>query len=54
MIACDGIDSGEFVPIDPVLVREAIAPFVLRALLADPSELAEVRLSAGEAQAAGA
>jgi AcrR family transcriptional regulator len=73
-IVRDGIDSGEFVPIDPVLVREAIAgillrtlmtysggrpqpaatlgdevaSFVLRALLADPSELTKVRLLAGQ------
>jgi hypothetical protein len=75
----DGIDSGEFVPIDPVLVREAIAgillrtlmtysggrpqpaatlgdeiaSFVLRALLADPAELAKVRLLAGRVEAGG-
>ena len=78
-IVRDGIDSGEFVPIDPVLVREAIAgillrtlmtysggrpqpaatlgdeiaSFVLRALLADPSELTKVRLSAGRVRAGG-
>ena len=74
-IARDGIDSGEFVPMDPVLVREAIAgillrtlmtysggrpqpaaalgdeiaSFVLRAILADPSTLGEVRQTAAEA-----
>lgn len=74
-IARDGIDSGEFVPMDPVLVREAIAgillrtlmtysggrpqpaaalgdeiaSFVLRAILADPSTLGEVRQAAAEA-----
>ena len=74
-IARDGIDSGEFVPRDPVLVREAIAgillrtlmtysggrpqpaaalgdeiaSFVLRAILADPSTLGEVRQAAAEA-----
>jgi len=72
-IVRDGVDSREFVPVDPVLVREAIAgillrtlmtysggrpqpaatlgdeiaSFVLRALLADPSRLAEVRRAAG-------
>jgi len=71
-IVRDGIDSEEFVPMDPVLVREAIsgillrtlmtysggrpqpaaelgdeiASFVLRAVLADPSRLAEVRQAA--------
>ena len=71
-IVRDGIDSGEFVPIDPVLVREAIsgillrtlmtysggrpqpdadlgdeiASFVLRAVLADPSRLTEIRQAA--------
>lgn len=73
-IARDGIDSGEFVPMDPVLVREAIAgillrtlmtysggrpqpatalgdeiaSFVLRAILADPSTLREVRQAAAK------
>jgi hypothetical protein len=71
-IVRDGVDSTEFVPIDPVLVREAIsgillrtlmtysggrpqpaadlgdeiASFVLRAVLADPSRLAEIRQAA--------
>jgi AcrR family transcriptional regulator len=71
-IVRDGVTSGEFVPMDPVLVREAIsgillrtlmtysggrpqpaaglgdeiASFVLRAVLADPSRLAEVRQAA--------
>ena len=73
-IVRDGIDAGEFVPMDPALVREAIAgillrtlmtysggrpqpaaalgdeiaSFVLRAVLADPSKLAEVRQAAAE------
>jgi AcrR family transcriptional regulator len=75
-IVRDGIDSGEFLSIDPVLVREAIsgillrtlmtysggrpqpapalgdeiASFVLRAILADPSRLSEVRQAAAEAE----
>jgi AcrR family transcriptional regulator len=32
-IVRDGIDSGEFVPMDPVLVREAIAGILLRTLM---------------------
>ncbi len=73
-IVRDGVTSGEFVPMDPVLVREAIAgillrtlmtysggrpqpagdlgdeiaSFVLRAVLADPSRLAEVRRAAAD------
>jgi AcrR family transcriptional regulator len=71
-----GIASGEFVPMDPALVREAIAgillrtlmtysggrpqpaagigdevaSFVLRAVLADPSGLAEIRRAAATSQ----
>ena len=73
-IVTDGIAAGEFVPMDPALVREAIAgillrtlmtysggrpqppadlgdeiaSFVLRAILADPPRLAEVRRAAAE------
>src|SRR5262245_22930884 len=72
-IVADGIESGEFVPMDPALAREAIAgillrtlmtysggrpqpatslgdeiaSFVLRAVLADPSGLPEIRGAAG-------
>lgn len=79
-IVRDGVDSGEFVAIDPVLVREAIsgillrtlmtysggrpqptaalgdeiASFVLRAVLADPARLAEVRRTAAKAGHRGA
>lgn len=79
-IVRDGVDSGEFVPMDPVLVQEAItgillrtlmtysgsrpkpaaglgdeiASFVLRAVLADPSRLAEVRQAAADAEHVGA
>jgi len=71
-IVRDGITAGEFMPMDPALVREAIAgillrtlmtysggrpqpagdlgdeiaSFVLRAVLADPSRLADVRRAA--------
>jgi len=73
-IVKDGVASGEFVAMDPALVREAIsgillrtlmvysggrprptpdlgdeiASFVLRAVLADPSRLGEVRQEAAE------
>jgi AcrR family transcriptional regulator len=79
-IVRDGVDSREFVPMDPVLVREAIAgillrtlmtysggrpqpaygmgdeiaSFVLRAVLADPSRLAEIRRTAADAKDGGA
>ena len=75
-IVADGVASGEFVAIDPFLVREAIygillrtlmtysggrpqpaaalgdeiASFVLRAVLADPSRLAEIPGAAADAE----
>lgn len=75
-IVRDGIAAGEFVPMDPALVREAIAgillrtlmtysggrpqppagladevaSFVLRAVLADPSGLAEIRQAAASSR----